>query len=167
MGGKTSAGYGYFTINEGNEAAQHKFSEEQSSASTLSLPKKEAWQRPNIPVFTPGAVLSDCFVIEPTEEMRTLSPNAKAFLRFRENPPKIVYVVIEEEIPDVQSWTLRQQKACIYQREEQRGNSLVLICNPKPKSEKKMMKGKNNNGQRSEDFIYLWLLVGEGNARTY
>ncbi len=102
VGGKTSAGYGYFTI---------------------SIPTQ--YIRPNIPRFAAGQRISGT-VVAPTDELRRKAPEAKAFLRYREFPTKYVLIIVEVE--EAVNWTAGQTRNCLFVREEEREGCTVLIC---------------------------------------
>ncbi len=128
VGGKTSAGYGYFIL-----------SQQQKTISALPpLEIKEPallpYIRPNIPKFIAGQAISGT-IIASTEELHRRLPEAKAFLRYREFPTKDVLVVVDAE--DATNWTSGQTKNCLFVREEERNGCTLLICQPGPTKKKK------------------------------
>ena len=142
IGGKTSAGYGYFQQASDVDLADLtalkpeavQASQISSTQATTPAPSpQQSWQRPNIPQFQAGAQIQNCVVIEPTEAMRQSYPKANAFLRYNELSPKYAYIVIDESFLEAQTWKPKESKSCIFIREEQREDSLVLICKPKAK----------------------------------
>ena len=123
VGGKTSAGYGYFTILQQQEA-------------TDAPPEPEAprpYVRPNIPTFVAGQSIAGS-VIAATDELRHRAPEAKAFLRYREFAAKDVLIVVDVE--EATSWTPGNTKNCLFVREEVREGYTVLICQPGAAKEK-------------------------------
>jgi CRISPR type III-B/RAMP module RAMP protein Cmr6 len=137
IGGKTSAGYGYFRKVDDNNTASASPASVQTIQRLQPLAAQENWQRPNIPHFREGQEIQQCFVTQPTDTMRRYYPAAGAFLRYRELPITIAYVVVEEALPEGQQWQLKDSKTCIFIREEQHGGSLVLVCKAKPPKEKR------------------------------
>lgn len=121
VGGKTSAGYGYFTL-----ATQQKAADVPSPSITEnSVPVP--YIRPNIPKFGAGQTIAGT-VISPTDELRRRAPEAKAFLRFREFPTKNVLIIIDAE--EAANWTPGNTRNCLFMREEEREGCTVLICQP-------------------------------------
>ncbi len=115
VGGKTSAGYGYFI-----------------------LPQKPApvpYVRPKIPTFNTGQGISSLRVIAPTDELQSRAPEAKAFLRYLEFSTKDVLIAVEAE--EAASWTPGQTKNCVFVREEERDGCTLLICQPGASKKKK------------------------------
>ena len=124
VGGKTNAGYGYFTISPQQEA------EPATSVQSLAEAKKPApipYIRPNIPKFTVGQGIPGS-VVASTDELRSRVPEAKAFLRYREFPTKDVLIVVKAE--EATNWTLGQTRNCLFVSEEERNRCTVLICQP-------------------------------------
>jgi CRISPR-associated protein Cmr6 len=124
VGGKTSAGYGYFTIPQQQKA-------------TVAPPEPEApkpYVRPNIPTFVAGQGIAGS-VIAATDELRHRAPEAKAFLRYREFYTKDVLVIVDAE--EATNWTPGNTKNCLFVREEVREECTVLICQPVVTKKKK------------------------------
>lgn len=136
IGGKTSAGYGYFKDNSQETGSQGK-----QPGSIVLMPQivsqEENWQRPNIPHFQEGNGITKCRVIQPDEAMRHAFPQAGAFLKYLEWSSTYVYIVIEEQSDIVRAWKPNDTKNCIFLREERYGNRLVLVCKPSPPKNKK------------------------------
>lgn len=130
VGGKTSAGYGYFTFPEQKTAA--------APLSEVKQPEPIPYVRPRIPNFIAGQSISECYVIASTDELRRRVPEAKVFLRYHEFPLKDVLIAVETE--DELSWTHGQRRNCLFMREEEREGCTVLICRPGVDNKKK--KGK-------------------------
>ena len=134
IGGKTSAGYGYFK--DGIPPLVTPKSDNQAPSATQVSPaivQTENWKRPSISHFREKQELQDCRVLAPTEMMLQQFPAAKVFLSYKEFPSNYVFIAIEEETPDMQAWKPKEMRACIFLREERRGDCLVLICRPKIK----------------------------------
>ncbi len=117
VGGKTSAGYGYFTISP------------QQEETDASIP----YIRPNIPKFTVGQGILGS-VVASTDELRRRIPEAKAFLRYREFSTKDVLIVVNAE--EAANWTPGQTKNCLFVSEEERNGCTVLICQPGAKKKR-------------------------------
>lgn len=136
VGGKTSAGYGYFRRADDKDPVAACPASVQTAQTPQAQAAPESWQRPNIQQFREGQEIQNCVVIQPTEMMRRYYPKASAFLRYREFPPKYVYVVIEEASSEAQNWKLKESRSCIFIREEQHEGSLVLVCKPRVKRDR-------------------------------
>ena len=117
VGAKTSSGYGRLELESG--------------------PVEVPYVRPNIPTFQANQSIRGS-VITPTEELRQRVPEAKAYLKFLEFPPKIVLMVVEAE--EATSWTSGQTKNCMFLREEERDGCTVLYC--------KLGMSKNNKNKK-------------------
>jgi len=126
VGGKTSAGYGYFSIPQ-----QHKAP---VTSPEPAVPKP--YVRPNIPPFVAGQTIAGS-VIAATDELRLRAPEAKAFLRYREFSTKDVLIVVDAE--EAANWAPGNTKNCMFVREEVREGCAVLICQPS------VTKNKNKN----------------------
>jgi len=127
VGGKTSAGYGYFTILQQQEAIS-------------APPEPEApmpYVRPNMPPFVAHQSIAGT-VVAATDELRRKAPEAKAFLRYREFSTKDVLIAVEAE--EATNWTAGNTKNCLFVREEVREGCTVLLCQPAVAKKKK---GKN------------------------
>jgi CRISPR-associated protein Cmr6 len=137
VGGKTSAGYGYFRKVDDKDTVPASPASVQTIQRPQPLTAQENWQRPNIPRFREGQEIQQCFVTQPTDTMRRYYPAAGAFLRYRELPIAVAYIVIEEALPEGQQWQLKDSTTCIFAREEQREGCLVLVCKAKPPKDRK------------------------------
>jgi CRISPR-associated protein Cmr6 len=125
VGGKTSAGYGYFTIPQQQKVA---------------LPEPEAptpYVRPNMPTFVAGQGIAGS-VIAATDELRLRVPEARVFLRYREFPIQNVLIIVDAE--EATNWTPGNTKNCLFIREEVREGCTVLICQPGTAKKKKNKK---------------------------
>lgn len=128
VGGKTSAGYGYFKDYRSLLALTEEEYRQPEKAPVVYI-------RPNISKLAVGARIEGT-VIQPTDELRQIVPEAKAFLQYLEVPIKdvIIAVAAEESI----SWINKQ--FCVFDREVACGSRTVLICHPAPPK-----KTKNKN----------------------
>lgn len=126
IGGKASAGYGYFKKELPVEAS--------SQASTTQTPlstRPSERIRPPIPQFREGQEINGS-VIAPTDDLhRMASPDAQAFLRYQSFALQDVLVVVNE--PEAQNWKPGETRICIFLREEIRNDCSILVCRPRPK----------------------------------
>src|SRR6266700_4975832 len=120
VGGKTSAGYGYFTVSQEQEAAP---ATSVQSLTNANKPEPIPYMRPNIPKFSVGQGVPGS-VITSTDELRSRVPEATAFLRYREFPTKDVLIVVKEE--EATNWTSGQTRNCLFVSEEERNRCTVL-----------------------------------------
>lgn len=111
VGAKTSSGYGRLELESG--------------------PVEVLYVRPNIPKFqAEQPILSqDTTVIVPTDELRRIAPSAKAYLRFREFPTKVVFIAVEAE--EATSWRPGDTKSCQFLSEAEFEGYTVLFCKPR------------------------------------
>ncbi len=123
VGGKTSAGYGFFNAPQGEIAAK------QVEA------KPEPYVRPNMPRFSAGQGMDRATTIATTDDLKRRVPEATAFLRYREFPTKDVLIVVDAE--EAVSWTPGQTKNCLFVREEAREGCTVLFCQAAASKKKK------------------------------
>ncbi len=129
IGGKTSAGYGYFNMVKDGEIVQPKKSEEKTSQ-----PKPVERIRPNIPKFREGQEITGA-VVAPTDELRRKAPSdARAFLRYQSFATTDVVIVVSVE--EVQSWKPGETRICVFLREEVRDGCTMLVCLPRVKKDK-------------------------------
>ncbi|SRR6266571_3932920 len=143
VGGKTSAGYGYFKD-------VHDVSDEQASISTQQpsqvvptptstpppsqnlVPTERI--RPNIPKFNEGQEITGA-VVAPTDEIRRKAPDVTAFLRYQSYQTKDVLIVVTAE--EAQNWKPGETRICLFVHEEERDGCTVLVCQPRPSKKKK------------------------------
>lgn len=124
IGGKTSAGYGYFKI-AGN---QEPTSVKESSFTTVAPTER---MRPALPKFRANQDIKGV-VIAPTADLRQLAPSdTAAFLRYESFSTRDVFIVVTAEV--AQNWRIGETRNCLLVREETRGECTVLICQPRPK----------------------------------
>jgi CRISPR type III-B/RAMP module RAMP protein Cmr6 len=126
VGGKTSAGYGYFTILE------------QQKDIVASPEPAVPYVRPNIPTFIAGQSIAGS-VIATTDELHRRAHEAKAFLRYREFSTQDVLIIVEAE--EATNWTLGNTKNCLFVREEVSEGCTVLVCQPGATKKKNNKKG--------------------------
>lgn len=138
VGGKTSAGYGYFTeIRDGQESPTVTPPSQVTSTSTPSstqqpIPSERI--RPNIPKFREGQEITGS-VVAPTDTLRRIAPSdAIAFLRYQSFMTTDVLIVVSAE--ETQNWKPGETRICVFVREEERGDSIVLVCQPRPSKKK-------------------------------
>jgi CRISPR-associated protein Cmr6 len=129
VGGKTSAGYGYFTI-----------SQQQKATAVAPRPKASTpYIRPNIPAFTANQSIAGSVIVA-TDELRQRAPEAKAFLRYLEFPTQDVLIIVDAE--EATNWSPGNTKNCLFVREEVREGCTLLVCQPGvTKSKNKNKKG--------------------------
>jgi CRISPR-associated protein Cmr6 len=127
VGGKTSAGYGYFkkderiqTIPQGLEVQTQKSGEP---------------IRPALPAFRELQEITGS-VIAPTDELRDLAPpDTQAFLRYQSFGTREVLMVVSAA--ETQNWKPGETRICTFLRKEEHKGCAVLICQPRAKKEKK------------------------------
>ncbi len=131
IGGKTSAGYGYFQkAITTTESSQSPGAPEQ--ATQRQTPSKQTERiRPKVPPFREGQQIAGV-VIAPTDDIRRMAPpDTKAFLTYQSYSTNDVLVVVIAE--GVLNWVPGNMRNCILLREEMHDGCIVLICKPKPK----------------------------------
>jgi CRISPR type III-B/RAMP module RAMP protein Cmr6 len=131
VGGKTSAGYGYFK----NFESQPRLPED-AYVSKEDVPQtSEPYIRPTIPVFREGQKITGV-VIDPKKDQevfkRLESGEAIACLKYkdREFLTKKLLILIPPEYSEAKNWSAGNMKNCFFVREEAQGNCTVLICRP-------------------------------------
>lgn len=139
IGGKTSAGYGYFKdIREGQESITTRQPSEIASTSAPSRAQKPMLSeriRPNIPKFREGQEITGS-VIAPADELRQrASSDTRAFLSYQSFSTKDVLIVVSAE--EAQDWKPGQTRICLFVREEEQNGCTVLVCQPRPSKKKK------------------------------
>ena len=137
IGGKTSAGYGYFKIQEEREqasAGQHL--SQTTGAPTVkqpSIPKE--YVRPPIPNFRVGQDITGSVVPATDDLRRRTTSDTKAFLRYQSFALKDVVIIVSAE--EAQNWKPGETRICQFVREEEVEGYTVLICQPRPSKKKK------------------------------
>lgn len=137
VGGKTSAGYGYFKeIREEQELASVAQPSQVASTSAPSSAQQPSERiRPNIPKFREGQEITGS-VVAPTDELRQKAPSdARAFLRYQSFSTRDVLIAVSAE--EAQNWKPGETRICLFVREEERDGSIVLVCQPRPSKKKK------------------------------
>jgi len=139
VGGKTSAGYGYFKeIHDGQESALVAQSSQATSTPTSSPAQQLARGeriRPNIPKFREGQEITGS-VVAPTDELHTrVASDAKAFLSYQSFSTRDVLIIVNAE--EAQNWKPGETRNCLFIREEVRNGCIVLVCQPRPSKKKK------------------------------
>lgn len=146
VGGKTSAGYGYFKKDVRDEPTGISSVEVSQTASTSVSTSSSVQQqksaeriRPNIPTFRVGQDIKGN-VIAPTDEIRQRVPEgATAFLSYESFPNRDLLIVISTE--EAKNWKSGETRMCLFDHEEVRNGCTLLICYPRPKTKDKK-KGK-------------------------
>lgn len=129
VGGKTSAGYGYFKID-----TQPLPSTGQQRSTVQTEPKPTERLRPRLPQFRAGQEITGS-VVAPTDDIRRRAPaDARAFLRYQSFATTDVLIVVSAE--EAQNWKPGETRICVFVREEERNGCTMLICQPRPKRDK-------------------------------
>lgn len=135
VGGKTSAGYGYFTDIHDEKAAGTQTEATQTATTSVS-PSSPAQQppaqpiRPNIPAFRAGESITGS-VVAPTDELRKVAPTgATAFLRYQSFATKDLIIIISTV--EARNWKPGETRICLFEREEVHDGITMLICQPRP-----------------------------------
>ncbi len=137
VGGKTSAGYGYFKdIKDEQGTTLVEQAPQTASTPKLAQPSAPAERiRPPIPNFRTGQDITGT-VVAPNDELRRRTPaEVKAFLRYSSFALKDVLMVVEAE--EAQNWKPGETRICLFVREEVRDDCTLLICQPRQKSRRK------------------------------
>ena len=140
VGGKTSAGYGYFKVIDDEEkptsaAPPSQAASTPSSTASAQRPMPTERIRPKLPQFREGQEITGA-VVAPTDDLRRRVPSdAKAFLRYQSFATTDVLIVVSAE--EAQSWKPGETRICVFVREEVRDGCTVLVCQPRVKKDKK------------------------------
>ncbi|MFL5626584.1 MAG: type III-B CRISPR module RAMP protein Cmr6 [Ktedonobacteraceae bacterium] len=137
VGGKTSAGYGRFTITPDGKAAPQLQAEQEQKLEGLSpaqpekRPEAIARIRPNIPLPTKDQIIQGV-VIAPTETLRQKAflEGANTFLRYKSYETRDILIAISSEYSDAQNWKVGDTRNCQVMRVEELNDCVVLICKP-------------------------------------
>jgi CRISPR type III-B/RAMP module RAMP protein Cmr6 len=120
VGGKTSAGYGYF--------------KKEMPSVEPTQPEAE-YIRPKIPQFREGQEITGS-VVAPTDDLRRIaSLDVRAFLRYQSYAIKDVLMVVSAV--EAQNWKPGETRICLFLSEEVRYGCTVLVCQPRVKKDKK------------------------------
>jgi CRISPR type III-B/RAMP module RAMP protein Cmr6 len=135
VGGKTSAGYGYFK-KEMSSTESTRPEKLREPATQTQAPVRAAERiRANIPKFREGQEITGS-VVTPTDDLRRIVPSdAKAFLRYQSFTTKDVLIVVSAE--EAQNWKPGETRICLFVREEEHNGCAVMICQPRPARKKK------------------------------
>ena len=135
VGGKTSAGYGYFKKEMPSAEPPQPEKAQEPVASTQAPSRPAEHIRPRIPQFREGQEITGS-VVAPTDDLRRIAlPGMRAFLRYQSFAIKDVVMVVSAE--EVQNWKPGETRICLFLREEVRDGCAVLVCQPRVKKDKK------------------------------
>ncbi len=135
VGGKTSAGYGYFKKEMPFAEPPQAERALQPVAQTQTSSRPEEHIRPRIPQFREGQEITGS-VVAPTDALRRIAPSdARAFLRYQSFATKDVLIVVGAE--EAQNWKPGETHICVFVREEVRNACTLLVCQPRVKKDKR------------------------------
>ncbi len=135
VGGKTSAGYGYFKKDMPSAEPPQTEKEHEPVAQIQATSRPVEYIRPKIPQFREGQEITGS-VVTPTDDLRGIAPpDARAFLRYQSFATKDVLMVVSAE--EAQNWKHGETRICLFVREEERNGCIVLVCQPRPSKKKK------------------------------
>jgi CRISPR-associated protein Cmr6 len=129
IGAKTSSGYGRMEL----EVVGKDMSPTNTTSLTMIQPKPTERIRPNIPKFREGQEITGS-VVMPSDQLRQMAPDAKAFLRYQSFAITDVVIVVRAE--EAQNWKSGETRICLFQHEEVRDGCTVLISQPRAKKKK-------------------------------
>ncbi len=127
VGGKTSAGYGYFELSD--ELQSMSLVEDVQVANE---PTQKVYERPKIPLFREGQEIKGA-VVPATDELRKIAPEAQAFMRYELFILKDVLLVVNAE--EAQTWKPGDTRICLFVREEVREGYTILSVSAESKEE--------------------------------
>jgi len=131
VGGKTSAGYGYFKKEMSSAEPPQPEKAQEPVAQTQAPSRPAEYIRPRIPQFREGQDITGS-VLAPTDDLRRIAPpGARAFLRYQSFATKDVLMVVSAE--EAQNWKPGDTRICVFVREEERSRCTVLVCQPRVK----------------------------------
>lgn len=130
VGGKTSAGYGYFKEN-GHSGDGTGETDKRTQQPTMA-PQTGVRVRPSLPRFHEGQELN-CTVIPSTDNLRQIYSGASAYLRYQDFSHGDILIVIEAGSGEASTWKPNETKGCIVTRVEEGLDTLILVCRPRPK----------------------------------
>jgi CRISPR type III-B/RAMP module RAMP protein Cmr6 len=135
VGGKTSAGYGYFKKEMPSAEPPQPEKAQEPVAQTQAPSRPAEHIRPKIPQFREGQEITGS-VVAPTDDLRRIAPpDARAFLRYQSFATKDVLMVVSAE--ETQNWKPGETRICLFVREEEGDGSIVLVCQPRPSKKKR------------------------------
>jgi CRISPR type III-B/RAMP module RAMP protein Cmr6 len=124
IGGKTSAGYGYFRLSDKTEPVAP--TQPPQITSTPSQPI-----RTDLPKFREGQEIRGV-VFTPDDRLRQLAPpGTTAFLRYESFPTRDLFLAVSDEA--ARTWRSGETRFCLLRRQEERNGCVVLLCQPRPK----------------------------------
>lgn len=134
VGGKTSAGYGYFKKEMPSAEPSQLGKTQELVAQTQASSRPVENIRPKIPQFREGQEITGS-VVAPTDDLRRIAlTGTRAFLRYQSFATKEVLIVVSAE--EAQNWKAGETRICLFQREEVRDGCTVLVCQPRVKKDK-------------------------------
>ncbi len=120
IGGKTSAGYGYF---KKARATTEPIQSPNTTDHAARLPQFQAGQEIR------GAV------VPLTEEVRLrMPPGIRAILRYESFPTTEIVMAVSEE--EAQNWKSGETRICVFEREQEHDGLVVWICKLRVKKDK-------------------------------
>jgi CRISPR type III-B/RAMP module RAMP protein Cmr6 len=133
VGGKTSAGYGYFKKEMPSIESPQLEKTQEPIVQAPSGPVERI--RPALPQFRAGQEITGA-VVAPTDDLRRKAPtDAKAFLRYQSFATTDVLIAVSSE--EAQNWKPGETRICVFVREEERNGCTVLVCQSRVKKDKK------------------------------
>jgi CRISPR type III-B/RAMP module RAMP protein Cmr6 len=135
VGGKTSAGYGYFKKEMSSAEPPQPVKAHEPVIQTQAQSRPAEHIRPKIPQFREGQEITGSVVAQTDELRRIAPPDAQAFLRYQSFATKDVLIVVRTE--EAQNWKPGETRICVFVREEVRDGCNVLVCQPRPSKKKK------------------------------
>ena len=124
IGGKTSAGYGYFKISDKQEPQAIA-----ASSKTFLAPVERIL--PSLPKFRAGQEIKGV-VFTPDDDLRKLAPaDTTSFLRYESFSTKDLFIAVSAEA--AKSWKPGETRICLVFQQEMRGSCMMLLCQPRPK----------------------------------
>lgn len=133
VGGKTSAGYGYFRkAMSSSELPQLERIQESVAQSPSGQTDRI---RPRIPHFREGQEITGS-VVATSDALRRLAPSdATALLRYQSFMTIDLLIVVSAE--EARNWKPGETRMCVFVREEERNGCTVLVCQPRQSKKKK------------------------------
>lgn len=141
IGGKTSAGYGYFKVTK--DEPKHESKDEPKLETVLAAKPPSPPPSERKPVeLPPLQVNQEIMGVVATEAQRNdllrrfPTESSSVFLIYRDtrnrdySPDDVVILVSTAEYPELQNWKTKEQRKCQIAQIEKRGDSTVLICKP-------------------------------------
>ncbi len=149
VGGKTSAGYGFFQepheleLTASTQQTQPMTAPPPSASLGLTQQKIEptARVRPNIRPPTVGQVIQGTVIASTGNFQQYVSFEGKnIFLRYMEYKPQDIFMVISSEHREAQNWKEKEPHHCEVVSVEEHDECIVVVCKPK--------KGKNKDKKK-------------------